>query len=132
METNNKNAGFTLIELIMTIVVISIVVIPSVVFLTESIRGTFKSEDVISAVNLARMEIEKTNNMAYTDIAAEDFTDYEGYHYDLSKEVAFIEGAPPPASGVMEIRIGVYSAGNLGDAQELLTTVVTYRSNYGS
>lgn len=124
------NKAFTFIELIITIVLISIVVIPSSIFIVETIRGAFKSEDITVAVNLARMELEKTNNMLYEDIDDEDFNNYEGYNYDLRRDIDYIESVPPSAGGVMEIKVKVYPAGKLGSKDDLLATVITHRTSY--
>ena len=121
------NKAFTLIELIMTIVLIGIVVIPSSIFLIESMRGAFRAEDMMIAVNLARTELERINNLAYdhADIDDEGITplpNYEGYNYDLSREVTFIDGDPD----LKEIKIEVYPAGR----EDLLTTAITHRTSY--
>lgn len=124
--------GFTLIELIMTILLIGIVIIPSSIFIIESVRGAFKSEDIIIAVNLARMELEKINNLTYdhTDmlIGTTDVSKYNGYNYDLRRTVIYIEYKPPWKESVKEIRVEVYPAGKLGNTQYLLTTVITHRA----
>ena len=130
MTAKNKTA-FTLIELIMTVVLVTIVVIPSSIFIVESIRGAFRSGDTTVAVNLARMEIERSNNLIYTDedIADEGITpipDYAGYNYDLSREVTFIDGDPD----LKEINVKVYPAGKLGNPEDLLATVITHRTSY--
>ena len=130
MAAKNKTA-FTLIELIMTVVLVAIVVIPSSIFIVESIGGAFRAGDTTVVVNLARMEIERTNNLAYAhaDIAGEGITpipDYEGYNYDLSREVAFIDGD----TDIKEINVKVYPAGKLGNPEDLLATVITHRTSY--
>lgn len=130
MEVDNKNKrGFTLIELIITIVLIGIVIIPSSIFLIESIKGAFKSEDIMVAVNLARMELERLNNVLYTDIeatiASTNYTPYAGYNYDLLPTVNELDIS---GERIKEIKIEVYPAGKLGSTDDLLTTVITNRA----
>ncbi len=136
MEVDNRKSkwvrGFTLIELIMTIVLIGIVVIPSSIFMVETVRGALKSQDIIVAVNLARMELEKTNNMAYDDISDASFSPYPGYNYDLNRKVTVIEEKKGKGGkkSVTEIKVTVYPAGKLGSKEDLLATVITHRTSY--
>ncbi|MBN1405950.1 MAG: prepilin-type N-terminal cleavage/methylation domain-containing protein [Candidatus Omnitrophica bacterium] len=131
-----KNA-FTLIELIMTILLVAIIVIPSSLFLIEAVKGAFKSEDMVMALNLARMEIERTNNLPYdyTPPATEYLTtgifslpNYRGYNYDLRRSIAYIAGSATTTESAKEIKVEVYPAGRLGNAQQLITTVIVQRA----
>lgn len=136
MEINTRNKkAFTLIELITTIVVVAIVVIPSSIFLAESTTAAFRSEDITVALNLARMELEKTNNVLYQNIpigtvnyAGASKAEYQPYRYDLRRTVSYIAGTGSSAESVKEIRVQVYPAGRIGSAQDLLTTVITHRA----
>ncbi len=123
-------AGFTLIEIIMTIMLASIVIIPSSIFLVESIDSVFKSEDMAVAINLARMELEQTNNISYTSLNTGiiSYAAYSGYNYDLRRTITIIIQAS--GQGVKEIKVEVYPRGKLGNAQYLLTTAITHRTSY--
>lgn len=119
------NKAFTLIELIITIVLIGIVVIPSSMFLIESMKGAFKSKDVMVAASLARMELEQINNMHYNNISDQSYTPYSDYNYDL-RRIVDEEGSAGELIKI--IRVEVYPAGRLGNTQDLLTTVITHRA----
>lgn len=88
----SSRRGFTLIELMMTIVVVSIVAIPLSLLLSQHISSVFQSEDYTLAVNLARLEMEQINNMNYTNIVSADFSNYQGYNYTLNRTVAYVAG----------------------------------------
>lgn len=133
-----------------------IVVIPSSIFLAESIRGASKSEDVMVAVNLARMEMERINNLPYDhpdlDLKVVTLPRYRNYNYDLVRTVvgtvAVVEnfdrggrgddhrGGRGAKESAKEIKIEVYparklasaSAGKLRSDEDLLTTVITHRA----
>jgi len=125
-----NNKAFTIIELIITIVLIGIVVIPSSIFLVESIRGAFKSQDIMVAVNLARMALETVNNLPYDHnylrpTTGRVFSNYEGYGYDLRVIINQFGSSP---ERIKEIRVEVYPTGKVGDPQELSTTVITGRA----
>lgn len=134
MQANkDKKTAFTLIELIMTIVVMAIIVIPSSLFLIESMSGVFRSEDITVALNLARMELEKTNNMLYDNIPTGTLTynKYETYNYDLSRQVDIIEQKKvgKETITVKQIKIDVYPKDKLGSTADLITRVITHRTS---
>ncbi len=82
-----KKRAFTLIELIMTIVVVGIIAIPVSVILSKQIQSVFVSQDYTVALNLARFEMEKVLNTAYASISSASFSNYQGYAYDLATQV---------------------------------------------
>jgi len=126
---DKKYSGITLIELIMTMVVIGVVVIPSAVFLAESIRGVFRAEDTVAATNIARMEMERLYNLSYDSVALAVGTDttlnYQNTLYDLRciKTQTTTNG-----ESIKQVIIEVYPAGLAGNANYLLTKLISYRT----
>jgi len=124
--------GFTLIELVITLILAAIIVIPFTTFVVETIRGAVLSGDMVVAINLARLDLEKTNNMKYEDIGNIDDNNYEGYNnYHLRRTVTYIEGSAM-APGVKEIKVKVLIVRKNGEylTEELLTTAITHRTSY--
>jgi len=115
-------AGFTLIELIMTIVVVGIVAIPLSLLLSQHIESTFQSEDLTIATNLARFEMEKVNNLAYASIVNATFSNYEGYSYDLTRTFAYAQGSDSSAESLKKITVEVSKSGTAA----VLVSLISY------
>ncbi len=121
-----KKRAFTLIELVMTITLMGIVLIPLGLMSLEFTRAIVYSRDVGSAEALAKLEMAKINNLSYADptlAAGYDNTtvNYEGYPYDLRRSVT-----AGPVANLKQVRVRVYPAGNT--AQPLLN-LLTYVAN---
>ena len=119
---NHKKRGFTLIELIMTIVVAAIVAVPLSLLLSQQIQSVFQSEDLTIMRQLARFEIEKVSNMNYANISSDSFSNYEGYNYDLIRTVIYAQGTAENPESLKEITVEVSKSGST----EVLTSLVTY------
>jgi prepilin-type N-terminal cleavage/methylation domain-containing protein len=114
--------GFTLIELIMTIVVVGLIAVPLSISLTEQVQGVVQSSASTSALNLARFEMEVVNNLAYTNIASASFANYQGYPYDIDRTVAYVQGSAASAESLKSITVSVKKAGSA----TVLVSLVTY------
>lgn len=121
-KKNGAVTGFTLIELIMTIVVIGIVAIPLSLLVSQHIESVFYSEDYTSALNLARFELEKVTNLAYANINSASISNYEGYAYDITRTVIFVQGNAGSAESLKKITVDVKKAGDTA----ILASMVTY------
>ncbi|MBL7151290.1 MAG: type II secretion system protein [Candidatus Omnitrophica bacterium] len=82
--------GFTLIELVMTIVVTGIIAVPLSLMLFEQVEGTFLSEDIAVCNNLLRFQMEKVNNLGFSSITNTVISNFEGFDYDLTQTVSTI------------------------------------------
>ena len=116
-----RRAGFTLIERIMTIVVVAIVCIPLSLLLSQHIRSLFQSEALTTARQLARFEMEKVNNMGYTSINS-DSSVYAGYDYDVTRTVTYRYGSEGSDESLKKITVEVNKSGSA----EVLVSLVTY------
>lgn len=119
-----KAKGFTLVELIMAIVVVGIVAIPISVTISKHIQSVFDSQDITMAVNLARFDLEQMNNTAYTSIASASIAGYQGYAYDLSRTVSFVNGN----SGTDESTLKITSEVTKSGSAAVLASLTTYIS----
>lgn len=119
--------GFTLIELVMTIVVVGIVSIPLSLLVGRHLQSTFKSGDYTTAMNLARFEMEKVNNMDYANIGNNSSSD-DGY--DIIRTVTYAQGDAFSLESVKQVRVDVTKTGS----PAVLFNLVTYLAknvNYG-
>ena len=124
---NDARTGFTLIELIMTIVVVSIIAIPLSLLLSQHLESTFQSEDYTMAVNLGRFEMEKVNNLIYDSIVSQNSS---MYNYDITRTVVYVKGDSTTPESLKQIRVEVRRAGSAA----VLVNLVTYLArnvNYG-
>jgi len=112
-----KKSGFTLIELIMTIVVVGIIALPVSITLARQIQSVFISQDYTIALDLARFEMENVLNTAYASIAVgtTNSANYQGYAYDLTTVVS------ETVSGSQAYKTISVSAKKAGSATVLVT-----------
>jgi len=90
----NKKA-ITLIELIITIVLISIFILPTAKLFQQAIETLNYCNNSAMANNLLRMEMSVINNLAYSDPTLSDGynnteTDYQGYGFILRRQVSIV------------------------------------------
>ena len=124
----SKGQGFTLIELIMTIVVLAIVMIPLGFMSMEYMQAIVHSRGLAVAEGLVKTEMAKINNLSYSDSTLEDGDDdttsnYEGHSYDLRRTVDYVVGS---SNNLKKVQVRVYPPGNTTDH---LVNLVTYIAN---
>lgn len=115
------NSGFSLIELIMTIVVMSIVSVPLSLLIGAHLESVFVSEDEAMAQNLARFEMEKVNNMNYANVTSANFSNYQGYPYDLVRTVSYVQGNGATAESLKKITVDVTKSNGTNVIAGLIT-----------
>jgi prepilin-type N-terminal cleavage/methylation domain-containing protein len=122
--------SFTLIELIMTMVVMGIVAVPLSLLLMQHTQSVFKSADYATALSLARLEMEDVNNTAYAGVSSASYTNYNGYDYDLTRAVTYAYGTALSAQSLKRITVSVVKHGS---ATELfsLVTYIAKNVNFG-
>ncbi len=114
--------SFTLIELIMTIVVLGLIAIPLSISLTAQVEGLVKSGQYTQALNLARYEMERVNNLPFASVITTRFSRYQGYPYDVVDTVRYVQGGSASAEALKQIAISVSNAGT----SQVLTSLTTY------
>ncbi|MFH1360209.1 MAG: prepilin-type N-terminal cleavage/methylation domain-containing protein [Candidatus Omnitrophota bacterium] len=123
-----QRAAFTLIELLITIVVVGIISIPLSVSLFQQVEGTFRSQDYTMAINLARYEMEIVNNMDWDNILSANYLNYLGTSYNLARRVRMI--TPPGVEGLKQVSIQVRRAGSADDLA-IFITYIARNARYG-
>ena len=84
-----KNKGLTLIELILTIVVAGIVLMPTSFVVIESVRNTYVPEKYTIASSLLEREVERVSNLRFSAVVNEGPTSYTGSFSTCSYQVAW-------------------------------------------
>ena len=138
-NTNNclhsaKIAGFTLIEIIITIVVIAIFVSGAALVFHQIIEGSMFSGDLIEGLNLARREMSKVINLAYGDATLDDgydttTTNYDSSGYDLNRKVDIVAGT---SDNLKKVEVTVYPTGKTNQLVKLATYVADVSFGPGS
>lgn len=120
----NTRGGFTLIELIMTIVVLGIVAVPFSLLLYEHVEAVFLSQDDIMALHLARYDIERMNKTAFDSIATATNSNYLGYPYTVTRTVTYAYGNSGSTEALKKIVVAVTKSGQSAVLASLTTYVV--------
>ncbi|MDD5252697.1 MAG: prepilin-type N-terminal cleavage/methylation domain-containing protein [Candidatus Omnitrophota bacterium] len=108
-----KKKSFTLIELIMTIVVVGIVVLPISVILAKHVQSVFVSQDYTSALNLARFKMEEVLSTPYASIAiGTTSSSYPGYAYNVITTVSETKPKPHSNEGLKLVIVSVVKPGS--------------------
>ena len=118
-----KLRGFTLIELIMTIVVVGIVAIPISITLSKQVQSVFQSQDITMAINLARFDLAQMNNTTYTSIASTSISGYQGYGYNLTRTVSYVNGTSSSTESTKKITVQIAKSGSATVLVELNTYI---------
>ena len=126
MFFKNKD-GFTFIEILMTLTVVALLFIPVMSLFSDSLYSTNRNQDMITAMNLAQSEIERTINLNLTKAqlqelgtqidppASEDPIKLNGALWRIQREM--VAGTDP-----LEVRVSVYQDGH---PEKPLVTLVT-------
>jgi len=124
MNKSINKLSFTLIEIVMTIVVLGIIAVPVGIMSIEYMQSIAYSREIVIAEGLAKTEIAKINNLSYSDVTLADAYDntnanYEGYTLDVRREVDYVAGS---SNNLKNVIVTVYRGGTT----TLLAKVVTY------
>lgn len=118
--------GFTLIELVMSMMVMGIIAASLGISIGQLVRSTVDSDLHGMATHLARFEMEKVQNMEYSSIVSSSSSNYEGYNYDLVRTVTYAQGNPSDPENLKQIKVGISRA--VAGIPMVLVELITYRA----
>ena len=119
----NRCRGVTLVELIMTMIILGIVAVPLSLMVYEHAEGVFLSSDHLLAAQLGRREIERLNNTAYDSLLTASASNYQGYDFDVDTTVSYVYGNASSAESLKSVQVDVKKHGSAA----VLTSFITYR-----
>jgi len=99
-----NRSAFSLIELLISILIISVTVPALCMMVNAGMEAVFENGARSEAFNLARNEIEKSFNISYDTLKNEVSQDE---YYDLSRRVSLIAGSAGHSGGVKRITVVV-------------------------
>ena len=109
--------GFTLIEVIVTVTIVGIIMLPIAATVIEYIRSGVVGDSIAVATNLAKREIGIINNLPYSDSTLNDGYDHvsspylAGYNFDLRRTVSLVTDASGSTSNLKKVVVKVYPTG---------------------
>lgn len=112
--------GFSLIELVVTIMVVSIIAIPLSLMLCQHIVSMQSSGDMNVAVNLARLEMENVNHLSYAAVTNANSSNYLGYGFDIQRIVTYVYGSGSAPESLKKIQVQVYKS---GESNAIITSI---------
>jgi type IV pilus assembly protein PilV len=111
MITIENNSGFTLIEVLVAMVILSVGLLGTAALITGIINSNKLSNKIGTATVLAQDKMEDIRRLEYSGMPTSDTTTTEPYHsitnYSLYKRVTFTDVANP-AAGMKTITVTVY------------------------
>lgn len=122
MPHYRRQTGFSLIELVLTVVVTAIVALPLSLTVQANVQGAYQAQDQMFAQQLGRREMERVNKMPYAGMVTASFPNYQGYPYDVTRTVTFLQGNAGSAESLKQITVDVRKAGS----PAILASFVTY------
>lgn len=109
MKQRMSGAGFTLVEVMIAIVVLSIAVLGFSAMTLGTIRGLSFSDRLTTATTLAQKQMEELNNAPYADVIAdnyplENYGDIAGYE-TFSRAVTIAEATPETNTKTVTVNV---------------------------
>lgn len=113
LAVDSKNKGFTLLEVLVSIVILSVGLLGMASLTVGIIKGNKLSNDLTTATTLAQDKMEEIRNGGYDGLPSSDTTDTEDYgditDYTQYKRVTETD-VDTPATGMKTVTIKVYWA----------------------
>lgn len=121
------SAGFTFIEILMTLTLIAVLFVPVMQLFSNSMASTNDNLQMITAMNLAQSEIERTINLNLTKaqllaIGTQISPPENEKAIQLNQTLWRVKREIVPDSDPVEVRVSVYRE---GESEKELVTLVT-------
>ncbi|MCX5715689.1 MAG: prepilin-type N-terminal cleavage/methylation domain-containing protein [Candidatus Omnitrophica bacterium] len=128
-----KNRGFTLIEVILSIIILGVILTPFSVLVSNVIRQNIYSQAQATAVSLAEGELERITNMRFAAVAAEASAAFAApfgaYTHAAAVDYVNAGALNTPVAGPTDYKRVQVSVNNTVSGTITLTTLVTNKTN---
>ncbi len=123
----SRSAGFTFIEILITLTVIALLFVPVMQLFSNSLYSTSENLDRITAMNLAQSEMERTINLNMTKeqmkkLGTQIFPPLGEPPYSLNKSEWRVQRELIEDTDPLEVRVKVFKD---GQPENVLITLVT-------
>ena len=116
--------GFTFIEILITLTIISIAVVPLLRMFAVAVEQVGVTDDLRTALDLAREEIEKVKNLALTEQQIKQMGSVINPPVQLNRSVWFTVRVIDPAASPLEVQVFVFRGGLEGTPLVSLVTII--------
>jgi type IV pilus assembly protein PilV len=99
-QSIGPNAGFTLVESMLTLAIMSVGLLALAGLQITALRGNALSRSMTTAVSIAEQSIEQLKNTPYTDIEAEASTQVTASHLQFTRQITVTDGPLPNTKSV--------------------------------
>ena len=111
MFNTRNNNGFTLIEVLVAMVILSVGLLGTAALITGIIKGNKVSNRVTTGTTLAQDKMEDIRRLGYSGTPTSDTSTTEAYNsitdYSLYKRITFTDVANP-AAGMKTVTVTIY------------------------
>jgi len=127
--------GFTYIELLITLAIIAILFVPVMQLFSHSVYSSGTSQDLITAANLAKWQMERLKNLGYTKEQLQKIEENVYPPLDQpplemnNQKWRIIQDIPKEESGPLQVTVSVYRN---GEAEPFITLVTLIEDMYWS
>ncbi|MCG2831245.1 MAG: prepilin-type N-terminal cleavage/methylation domain-containing protein [Desulfobacteraceae bacterium] len=105
-KLHDNNSGFTLIEVLVAMVILSIGLLGTAALITGIIRGNQVSNRVTTATTLAQDKMEDIKRLGYSNTVSETRASLSSPYDQYEREVSVVVGSP--ATGMKTVTVEVY------------------------
>jgi type IV pilus assembly protein PilV len=99
-QSIGPNAGFTLVESMLTLAIISVSLLALAGLQITALRGNALSRRITTAASIAEQRIEQLKNTSYTNIQAEAATQVTASNLHFTRQVIVTNGPLPNTKSV--------------------------------
>ena len=117
-------AGFTFIEVLLTLVILSVAVTPLMQMFSTIVEEVGYTDDLRIALDLAREEVEKLKNLALTEQQIKELGNVVSPPIQLNRITWYTVRVVNPSASPLELQVFVYRDGFLGPPMVSLVTII--------
>jgi type IV pilus assembly protein PilV len=99
-QSTGPNAGFTLVESMLTLAIMSVGLLALAGLQITALRGNALSRSMTTAVSIAEQRLEQLKNTPYSDIQAEAATQVTASNLHFTRQVTVTNGPLPNTKSV--------------------------------
>lgn len=108
MSAPSRRRGFTFVEILITLAILSIAVLPLMQLFATAVEQTAYTDDLTTALALAREEVEKIKNLALTPEQIKQMGNVVNPPVQLQKTVWYTVRTVDPEAMPLEFQVFVY------------------------
>ena len=123
-ELRTRKAGFTFIEVLLTLVILSVAVTPLMQMFSTIVEEVGYTDDLRVALDLGREEVEKLKNLALTEQQIKDLGNIVSPPIQLNRVTWYTVRVVNPFASPLELQVFVYRDGFLGPPMISLVTII--------